>query len=54
MALRASARNKGFQNLPFGRTDAVLAHSERWTFQFVKGMGVAAQIRAATVSRSES
>ena len=33
----ASARNQGFQNLLFGRTDAVLAHSERWTFQFVKG-----------------
>lgn len=33
----AAARNQGFQNLLFGRADAVLAHSEAWTFQFVKG-----------------
>ncbi len=33
----AAARNQGFQNLLFGRTDAVLAHSEAWTFQFLKG-----------------
>ena len=33
----ATARNQGFQNLLFGRTDAVLAHGERWTFRFLKG-----------------
>ena len=33
----ANARNQGFQNLLFGRTDTVLAHSEAWTFQFIKG-----------------
>ena len=33
----ANARNQGFQNLLFGRTDAVLAHGARWTFQFLKG-----------------
>ena len=33
----ANARNQSFQNLLFGRTDAVLAHSEAWTFQFIKG-----------------
>ena len=33
----ATARNQGFQNLLFGRTDAVLAHSAAWTFQFLKG-----------------
>jgi type III restriction enzyme len=33
----ANARNQGFQNLLFGRTDAVLAHGERWTFRFLKG-----------------
>ena len=33
----ATARNLGFQNLLFGRADAVLAHSEAWTFQFIKG-----------------
>ncbi len=33
----ATARNQGFQNLLFGRTDAVLAHSDARTFQFTKG-----------------
>ena len=33
----AAARSQGFQNLLFGRADAVLAHSEAWTFQFIKG-----------------
>ena len=33
----ANARNQSFQNLLFGHTDAVLAHSEAWTFQFIKG-----------------
>ena len=33
----ADARNQGFQNLLFGRSDAVLAHSEAWTFRFLKG-----------------
>ncbi len=32
-----TARNQGFQNLLFGRTDAILTHSEAWTFQFLKG-----------------
>ena len=42
----ARARNQGFQNLLFGRTDAVLAHGERWTFQFVKGRYPARQTYA--------
>ncbi len=33
----AGARNQGFQNLLFGRTDAQLAHDPAWTFQFLKG-----------------
>ena len=33
----ADARNQGFQNLLFGRADAVLTHSEAWVFRFVKG-----------------
>lgn len=33
----ASARNQGFQNLLFGRTDAELAHDPAWSFQFQKG-----------------
>lgn len=33
----ASARNQGFQNLLFGRTDAQLAHDAAWTFEFKKG-----------------
>ncbi len=32
-----SARNQGFQNLLFGRTDAQLAHDAAWTFEFKKG-----------------
>jgi type III restriction enzyme len=33
----ANARNQSFQNLLFGRTDAVLDHGKAWTFQFLKG-----------------
>jgi type III restriction enzyme len=33
----ASARNQGFQNLLFGRTDAQLAHDAAWVFEFRKG-----------------
>ena len=33
----SGARNQGFQNLLFGRTDAQLAHDPAWTFQFRKG-----------------
>lgn len=33
----SSARNQGFQNLLFGRTDVQLAHDPAWTFQFKKG-----------------
>ena len=33
----AKARDQGFQNLLFGRTDAALAHGAAWTFEFRKG-----------------
>jgi type III restriction enzyme len=33
----SNARNQGFQNLLFGRTDAQLAHDPAWTFRFEKG-----------------
>ncbi len=33
----ATARNQGFQNLLFGKTDATLAHGPAWTFQFTQG-----------------
>ncbi len=33
----SAARNQGFQNLLFGRAEAELAFSTRWTFEFRKG-----------------
>ena len=33
----ATARNQGFQNLLFGKTDATLAHGAAWTFRFTQG-----------------
>ena len=40
----AKARDQGFQNLLFGRTNAALAHDPAWTFQFRKGRYPARQI----------